>query len=276
MATRKKRFGPSGFEDYYGELYGDSWPELRRALLDEPRYLSLLGTKTYFLDAASYLCGLLANAGPGMRVLDMCAAPGGKSLVLAGLRSRRPALELDGMELTSNELSRPRRARLTRVLDEHLPDTTRRRVTVTGHDASKWGLYEGDRYDRVLADVPCSSERHVLQSEKALSEWSESRPKQLARRQYALLCAAVDSAAPKGLVVYSTCALSEAENDGVVSRVLRRRSERVRPVHLEERIGLLCDEWGLPLPDRTQEGLFFRPDKHGGMGPLYISLLERM
>lgn len=238
MANR----GPEAFEAFYAELFGARWQALREALLAggaQVAYDEGL-TKPYHLDAASVIAAAALEVEPGERVLDLCAAPGGKSLVLAAAlagtsadgRGAARAGSADGDAtgemrdatgvLVCNERSSARRARLHRVLDAHLPPGTRALVRVTPHDAARWALYEPARYDRVLADVPCSSEQHVLQSAGALAEWSPSRTKRLAKGAYAIACAAVDAVRPGGRVVYSTCALSPAENDAVVERLLHR------------------------------------------------------
>lgn len=95
--------------------------------------------------------------------LDMCAAPGGKTLVLLS-RIKENA------EIQANELSADRRNRLIRVLDEHLSEETRKRIRVSSYDASRMPRYGQELYDRILLDAPCSSERHVLQNEKYLKQ----------------------------------------------------------------------------------------------------------
>ena len=105
----------------------------------------------------------------GDRVLDMCAAPGGKSLLLAEAMG-------DAGRLVANELSPTRRAKLKTILEDCLPGEQRKHIQVTGHDATRWGLHEPDHYDRVLLDAPCSSERHVLGKEKERAVGSQDVP----------------------------------------------------------------------------------------------------
>ncbi len=187
---------------------------------------------------------------PGQQVLDLCAAPGGKSLVLA--------LALGGRgELTANDRSSARRARLHRVLEEHLPPELYGTVKVTGRDAVSWGIHQPDRYDRVLLDAPCSSERHVSESPKHRERWSESRTKVLARQAYAMAASALLTVKPGGLVVYSTCALSPLENDAVMDRLLKRKGDilEMLPAHAP---------WGEP----TGRGWQIWPDRAEGRGPI--------
>ncbi len=246
-----------GFDSWYSSLYGARWAFLREALAKEPAYIELHEglLKPYYLDEASRFAAESVGAEPGEKVLDMCAAPGGKTLVIA------LALRGEGT-LVANDRSAARRARLHRVLADYLPEALRSTVKVTGHDATRWGLFEQDAYDRVLLDAPCSSERHVLSSEAHFTRWSPSRSRRLAAQAYSMLAAAYVAVRPGGVIVYSTCALSPLENDGVVGKLLSKR-----PATLE-----------IPesLPgERTEWGVQIAPDRDGGRGPMYISRLRK-
>lgn len=250
--------GEIGFNSYFLSIWADRWLELKKAMLQEPAYVEINRglLKSYFLDAASLAPPSALDVAPGMKVLDMCAAPGGKTLQLA--------LKLQGEGcLVANDLSSRRRTRLKQVLQEHLPEDHLRNVKVTGHDASKWGLYQKNYFDRILLDAPCSSERHLLRDPSYLKDWSPSRIKSLSRRQYALLCAAYDALKPGGRIVYSTCALSEEENDRVVEKLMKKR-DAVNVID--------------PFPDAPGEilrkGRHILPDR-GGAGPIYYCLLEK-
>lgn len=283
MSAAKKRRddrGAEGFERYYEALYRQRWEALRTALLAPAESVGFADglTQPYYLDAASVLVAAALEVEPGDRVLDLCAAPGGKSLVIA---SDQPRLE----RLVCNERSSARRARLHRVLDKHLPDELRARTSITGHDAARWALYEPRAYDRILADVPCSSERHVVQSAGALAEWSPSRTKRLAQAAYAIACAGFDALAPEGRLVYSTCALSPLENDGVVEKLLARGGSEIALVEPGQVVARTVARYAhyLPaactasIPGRpTEHGRHFLPDADAGLGPIYAAVVERM
>jgi 5-methylcytosine rRNA methyltransferase NSUN4 len=262
--------GADVFDRYYEDLFADRWAALRPALLSKSVHATFTEclTKPYFLDPASVVVGMALDVHSGDDVLDLCAAPGGKSLILA--------CRLGGSgRLIANERSATRRARLHRVLDGHLTADARKVVSVTGHDAAKWALHEPESYDRVLADVPCSSERHVIQSAGDLERWSPSRPKRLAQAAYAIGCAAVDAARPGGLIAYSTCALSPLENDAVIERLLSRSKGQLTPAEPVARGG----EVNAPLApldwERTQFGRIALPDRNNGAGPMYFALLQK-
>ncbi|MEK6627913.1 MAG: RsmB/NOP family class I SAM-dependent RNA methyltransferase, partial [Bdellovibrionota bacterium] len=115
----------------------------------------------YIMDPASVIVALALEAGRDELILDMCAAPGGKSLILA--EQMRSGI------LISNEISESRRDRLMRVFHEYIPKEQRMFITVKGIDANLYGLRQPEHFDRVLADVPCSGERHLLENPKEFS-----------------------------------------------------------------------------------------------------------
>jgi 16S rRNA C967 or C1407 C5-methylase (RsmB/RsmF family) len=247
------------FDDYYAGIFRERWPALRAALEKPPVQTAFSRTllAPYYLDAASLAAAEALGESAEGRVLDMCAAPGGKTLVLAS------TLGPEG-RVTANERSADRRRRLLKVLDTHLPPELRARVGVTGHDAARWGLYEQNAYDAVLLDAPCSSERHILLNPKYLEAWSPARIRHLAQQAYAMLLAALAAATPGGRILYSTCALCEEENDGVV----RRARER-----LPESFTVLETACGIPS-EKTLFGRTILPDTADGAGPIYFALLE--
>jgi 16S rRNA C967 or C1407 C5-methylase (RsmB/RsmF family) len=244
------------FDSWYGEHYGERWPLLKEALIKDPVAIELQEglLKPYYLDRASCLAAKSLDAAPGETILDMCAAPGGKSLILAVALGGKGAL-------VANDRSSARRERLRRVLAEYLPPITLSAVRVTSHDATRWGLYEQDLYDRVLLDAPCSSERHVLRSESHLSRWSPARSRHLANQAYAMLAAAYTAVKPGGVILYSTCALSPLENDGVVGKLLAKRDATILPVGVRG--------------ERTEYGIQITPDRDNGSGPMYLSKITK-
>ena len=264
MSGKRAVGGAALFEAWYSDLFGSRWPSLRAALLEPVSHVALADglLKPYYLDSGSLEAASALPPPPaGGKVLDMCAAPGGKTLALALALERTGE---PGVSLVANENSRERRSRLISVLDEHLPPDIRPLVAVTGHDASRWSRYEQSAYDRILLDAPCSSERHVLSSPAYLAEWTPARVKNLAQRQWALLSGAWLVLSPGGYLVYSTCALSSKENDDVVGKLLIKYddAEIVRS-------GVMGDG------EKTAYGTHVLPDTAGGAGPLYYALARK-
>lgn len=211
----------------------------------------------YIMDPASVLVARALGAQPGDRILDMCAAPGGKSLILI------EGNKGEG-EIFCNDLSPERRERLKKVLQQYVPRDVRNNVWVTGKDGVQFGLREPESFDRVLLDAPCSGERHILENAVAQKEWSPRRTEHLASRQYSLLAAALLAVKSGGRIVYSTCSISPAENDEVIKKLLKKKKEQVRLVESE------ISEVG----EKTDYGVLYLPDKCG-FGPLYYSVLEK-
>ena len=162
----------------------------------------------YYLQEPSAMApaGLL-DVRPGMRVLDLCAAPGGKSTQLAA------ALQGQGL-LIANEIH-PQRARILARNFERL--AVANGLVLNEHPqrlAERFPRY----FDRILVDAPCSGEGMFRKEEAALTDWSEETVAMCAGRQYEILCSAAAMLAPGGRLVYSTCTFAPAENEGVVSR----------------------------------------------------------
>ncbi len=278
MARNKKKGvpnngGPAGFEAFYSGVYGQRWPTLKEALLGKIFYYELSSglEKSYFLDEASFVAARFLGIRPGMRVLDLCAAPGGKALVLLSQLLERGSPGT--IDYTANERSGQRRARLRGVLQEHLPSGAYQAVSIAGHDAGKWGLYEQNAYDRILLDVPCSSERHLLHKPKHLMTWSPGRSKRLAQQAYAFLLAAITALRPGGFLLYSTCSLSPLENDKVIERAMDRIGKKgsapIRPDNAEYHSDLP------PRIEQTERGYIILPDRADGRGPIYFSRIQK-
>ncbi len=279
------------FEEYYSNTFGVRWPSLKQALLSDsiqtlypnpfipakstrPAFAPWLSgcevfeggelkrdestglLEGYVLDPASVVVARALGVQPGDRVLDLCAAPGGKTLVLA------EGLVKSG-ELTSNEPSEGRRHALFKVIQNYIPTDQRPRFWVKGWDGQRVGMAQPGAFDRILVDAPCSGERHLLQNKKELQAWTPQRIKKLAQKQFSLLASAALAVKEGGVIVYSTCALSTQENDDVVEKLLERRPQWV------------CEHEEAPSPfaEKTKWGWNHWPDRCG-FGPMYFSRLR--
>jgi 16S rRNA (cytosine1407-C5)-methyltransferase len=211
--------------------------------------------RPYFLDRASILASESLRIPDEGEILDACAAPGGKTLVIASRMGQ-------GVTLLANELSNDRRRRLVNTLDEHAGDALRSRITVSGFDAAALAGKKSEhcRFAAVLLDAPCSCEAHVLRSENALKRWTPARPRFLAKRQWALLSAAFLLLAPGGSLVYVTCAISGEENDGVASRLLKKYGDLAA-----------LDRPDFAEGEETETGRVILPDRENGIGPMFVA-----
>jgi 16S rRNA (cytosine1407-C5)-methyltransferase len=251
----------SEFNAYYRGIYGSRWEGLRAGLLEPAAAVAYTEglAVPYMLDRASVLAARTLRLPSEGIILDACAAPGGKSLVIASAMG-------SAVRLLSNELSNERRRRLVTVLDQYLDTGRRSRVIVSGFDAAAQGRKRAEwgRFGGILLDAPCSGERHVIQNKTALEKWSPARTRFLAKRQWALLSASFLLLQRGCSLVYATCALSPAENDGVASRLLKKYRDEVS-----------LDEVDFNEGEKTQCGRLILPDAAGGMGPMYVARFRK-
>lgn len=208
--------------------------------------------------AVALILGRAAVDGRDERWLDVCAGPGGKAALLAALAAERGAL------LLANE-RQPHRARL-------VAQGSRAAVAglagVIAGDGTRPG-WPDSSFDRVLVDAPCTGLGALRRRPE--SRWRR-RPEDvdgLVDLQVALLDGAVGSVRPGGVVVYATCSPVVAETAGVVTEVLRRRSDAV----LEEATSLLpdvADAESAHLPGAIQ----LWPHRHD-TDAMFVALLRR-
>lgn len=278
--------GAEAFEDYYSNLFENRWPELKESLFLENIHAEINagGTEKYYLDPGSVCAAMTLPVSGGKKLLDLCAAPGGKTLILA--------MNMDSdANLSSNERSSDRKARLAKVVQTVLPEDISQRVLTSCSDGATWCKRETESFDRILLDVPCSSERHVIQDPKYLSDWTQSRIKTLSMEQWALLSSAWRLLKKGGYIVYSTCALNKIENDELVSRLFKKFDdcELVEKEKIQEIISENLSKTGsrINLPenmeilslfekaDITEKGYHILPDSTQGAGPLYFTLIHK-
>jgi 16S rRNA (cytosine967-C5)-methyltransferase len=173
-------------------------------------------------DAAAALPARLLGDVAGQRVLDLCAAPGGKTAQLAAAGAAVTALDRDAGRLARLELNL-RRLGL--------------RAAYECADAIAWT--PKGRYPRILLDAPCSATGTMRRHPDLVWLKRESDLPQLAAQQAALLDAAADALEPGGLLVYSVCSLEPDEGEAQIDAFLARKPRFVRdPVSSDEHPGL--------------------------------------
>ncbi|MGA9424864.1 MAG: transcription antitermination factor NusB, partial [Terracidiphilus sp.] len=170
-------------------------------------------------------------AGQGTTILDCCAAPGGKTLVLA---ERNPQAHIVACEASAARLGglRDRLAFLGARVECKLADAA--------------ALAHENEFDLVLADVPCSGTGTLARNPEIRHQLAPADLERQAERQRAILASALRAARHGGRVVYSTCSLEQEENEQIVAAQLRQHPDaRVLPVH--ERIAEM-DTQGILMP----------------------------
>lgn len=249
----------------------DCWVKPENLNMQVPRTENQL-LSYYVMDPASLFPAKQLQVQPGDKVLDMCAAPGGKTLILAqdllcpqGPRNEKAHVDVAASELIANDLSQDRRERLKRVLQQYIPLPAREVIRMTGKDGGLFAKNYQNYFDKILVDAPCSGERHLMNSQGDVAEWTVKKSEHVAQRQYALLTAALICTKPGGSIVYSTCSINKMENDDVIERLQKKKGGfQILPA--------------TELPDYIEastNGYWILPDK-SGYGPIYFSILQKL
>lgn len=208
--------------------------------------------------------------GPGERVLDLCAAPGGKATELGA------KLFGEGL-LVANDISASRvKALLKNIEVMGIPNSFLLNE-VPAKIAEQFPAY----FDKILVDAPCSGEGMFRKNEAACEEWSPENVSLCAERQDGILDCAASMLAPGGRIVYSTCTFAPAENEGSMTRFLLRHPEfRIVEVKKADGMSAGVPEWayfrekmGQVLPEIAQT-IRLWPQHLNGEGH-YLAVLEK-
>lgn len=174
---------------------------------------------------------------PGERILDLCAAPGGKSTQIAGRMQGRGLL-------VSNEVIGER----ARILSQNVERMGVAGCVVCSEKPERIAALFPSFFDRVLVDAPCSGEGMFRKEEAVREEWSPEAVQMCAERQALILESAAQTVKPGGVLVYSTCTFSPEENEGTVSAFLRAHEEyTIEETVLEDRFSPGRADW-IPQP----------------------------
>ena len=168
----------------------------------------------YIQEASAMLPASLCPPSPGERVLDLCAAPGGKATQLAA------ALEGEGL-LVANEIH-PTRAG---ILSQNLERMGVRNAVVTNAAPAELAVKFPAFFDKIVVDAPCSGEGMFRKEADAVTMWSPENVALCARRQAEILDEAAKMLRAGGYLTYSTCTFAPEENEGTVLAFLIRHPE---------------------------------------------------
>lgn len=164
----------------------------------------------FYMQDPGAMCSVAATTPKsGITVLDMCAAPGGKSTQLAA------AIAPDGI-LVSNEYIPAR----CKILQGNIERLGCRAAIVTNLSTDQLADFYGSHFDLVVADVPCSGEGMLRKYEVAGEEWSEDNIRLCAERGWEILQNAARCVAPGGQLLFSTCTFAPEENELQIDRFL--------------------------------------------------------
>lgn len=218
----------------------------------------------YYLQEPSAMAPAeLLHPEPGDRVLDLCAAPGGKSTQLGDM------LEGSGL-LVANEIS-PKRAKILSRNIERMGISNA--LVLNMHPRELEGQFPGF-FDKVLVDAPCSGEGMFRKEAAAVTDWSPETVKMCAARQSEILDSAANMLRPGGMLCYSTCTFAPEEDEGAIGAFLLRHPD----FHVvKKEMPMLSPgrpEWAEDGPEKLRETFRLWPHLLSGEGH-YAALLRK-
>lgn len=237
-----------------GEPIG--WSRCGRYLSQRPQFTldaALHAGAYYVQEASSQFIDYILRDEPlaGARVLDMCAAPGGKTTIYSTLVGG------EGL-VVANEINRNR----AMILADNVRRWGLGNVVATCNESRHVAAFE-EWFDVVAVDAPCSGEGMFRKMEEARSEWNEGAAAACAERQRQIVAEAWRALRRGGILIYSTCTFNRTEDEGVVEWIVERWGDELEPT-----AELRCPpEWGI---DTSNVGAFqtfhFYPDRARGEG----------
>lgn len=231
------------------------WCEKGYYLSERPKFTldPALHAGAYYVQEPSsmFLHHLLSTTQPyesGLKALDLCAAPGGKTTILASL----PQFDM----VVSNELIKTR----VSILFENVVKWGAPHVFVTNNDPSAFTPIKG-YFDTIVVDAPCSGSGLFRKDPKAIDEWSENNVKLCAERQKRILADVLPALKEGGLLVYATCSYSAEENEGIMDWLMQHAD--LEPIAVD-----VPEVWGITLAHGKLGGIGYRffPGKTKGEG----------
>jgi 16S rRNA C967 or C1407 C5-methylase (RsmB/RsmF family)/NOL1/NOP2/fmu family ribosome biogenesis protein len=187
-----------------------------------------------------------------LRVLDLCAAPGGKSTLIQSIISENSLL-------VSNELIKSR----VSILAENISKWGAINVIITNNDPAHFQKLPG-YFDLVVVDAPCSGSGLFRKDPDAISEWSLNNVELCSQRQQRILADILPSLKPGGILIYATCSYSESEDEEICDWLMSNSRNPVTGIRLQTN-----NEWNIVetnSPLHKAYGYRFFPDKLKGEG----------
>ncbi|WP_374722584.1 RsmF rRNA methyltransferase first C-terminal domain-containing protein [Peribacillus tepidiphilus] len=218
----------------------------------------------YIQEPSAMAVGEMMDPQPGEKVLDLCAAPGGKTTHIAA------RMKQQGFLLT-NEIH-PARAK---ILSQNVERMGIKNAVVTNETPDRLAQRFPSYFDRILVDAPCSGEGMFRKDPQACAEWSLENVAMCAIRQIDILKHAATMLRPGGRLVYSTCTFSPEENEGVISQFLKLDSRfEIEDVQVYEGFGKGRAEWISERAANIDRTIRIWPHQVKGEGH-YIAVLRK-
>ena len=220
----------------------------------------------YIQNLASMIPPLLLGPRPGERVLDLCAAPGSKTSMLASIMEGR------GLLVANDRAKRRMQSLVFNLRKCGVPN-----VLFFNQFGEHFGNLYYEQFDRVLVDPPCSAMGTLEKNPEVLSWWSRERSATLARVQESLLISGLKALRIGGRLVYSTCTIAPEENEGVIDQVLKKfdlELEEIKLPGIKFRPGL-GEAGGRKFHPEIRKAIRLYPHESGTEGFFIASIRKR-
>ena len=223
----------------------------------------------YIQEPSAMIPGMLIDARPGEKVLDLCAAPGGKTTQIAS--------QMMGWGLlVSNEINASR----AKILAENVERMGIKNAIVTNETSGSLAKRFEGYFDKIMVDAPCSGEGMFRKNDEAINEWSVANVKMCAERQAEILDNAATMLKAGGTICYSTCTFAPEENELGIKAFLDRHDdfELIDSSWIRERIGevqrLDIDSFGID-EEVMEKTIRIWPHRTNGEGHFAAVLVKK-
>jgi len=217
----------------------------------------------YIQEATSFISVLALQPQPGEKILDLCAAPGGKTTFIAQIVNNKASI-------WANDIG----FRRIRALMANIYRMGAVSVIVTGYNGLSFP--QKFKFDKVLLDAPCSGEGNMRKDPRRLKGAELGFINNISGLQKGLIQRAIDVLNPGGILVYSTCTLAPEENEMVIDYVLRKRKVKVEDIDLNIPYSQGITEWNGEKfhPDLAKTMRIYPHHLNSGGG--YIARLKKI
>lgn len=195
----------------------------------------------YSQEPSAMYVGEVVDPKPGERVLDLCAAPGGKSTHLIA------KMHDEGL-LVANEIFRKR----ANILAENLERWGAKHAIVMNESPAELEKQFPQFFDRILVDAPCSGEGMFRKEPAGIEYWTPDYPSECANRQQKILSSAMKMLKPGGTLVYSTCTFAPEEDEQNAAWLLDNYDLTMEPIQKYPGMDNGRPEWGNGNPELTK------------------------
>lgn len=238
--TISLRLNPKKQNQQFADNPNVPWCKYGKYLEERPEFVfdPVIHAGGYYVQEPSSM--LFPNAidfNKNLKVLDLCAAPGGKSTLLLSFLNENSILY-------SNEIVNKR----ANILNENITKWGSANAVVLNNKTSDLKMFTG-YFDVILVDAPCSGEGMFRKDPKTITQWSETKPFQCSVGQRNILDDAVQLLSHNGLLIYSTCTYSPEENEQIAQWFFSKYREILTPAKMQ-----IDEKWGVEIEKINHSG----------------------